>query len=175
MGPIFVILILLAVGFFVGGSIERKHFAELEARSKSTSSLVTQLKSFPYHAEVSTKVPEALYAEVVISSDYLKTLLAGLRNIFGGQVNSFQSLLIRARKEALQRLVEEAEAKGFNAICNVRLETAQIGGGTKKGVMMVAIQATATAYEANAPTATSTPATPPAIPGIGPDSPAYNV
>lgn len=175
MGTIIVIivtLVLLALGFFVGGSVERKHFASLKSREQATSSLVTQIKSFPFQAGVGSKVPEALYAEVVISSDYLKTFLAGLRNIFGGEVNSFQSLLIRARREALQRLVEQAEAKGFNAICNARLETAQIGGGSKKGVMMVAIQATATAYEANAPTGSTTSATPPSI---LPDSPAYHV
>jgi uncharacterized protein YbjQ (UPF0145 family) len=85
--------------------------------------------------------------EVVIASDYLKSFLAKLRNIFGGEVRSFETLLERARREALLRIIEEAQSNGYNAICNLRMDTAEIGGNLdKKGAAMATILASATAY-----------------------------
>jgi uncharacterized protein YbjQ (UPF0145 family) len=88
-----------------------------------------------------------IVGESVIATDYLKTFLAGLRKIFGGELRSYQSLLVRARREALQRVVEEARRSGYNAICNVRLDGADVGGNSKRRrVAMVCILASATAY-----------------------------
>ena len=71
-----------------------------------------------------------IIAESVIGSDYLKSFLAKLRNIFGGEVRSFEIMVQRSRREALQRLVAQAREIGCNAVINVRMETADIGGGT---------------------------------------------
>ena len=139
-------LILFSLGFFVGGRNERRHFLNLEEREAQSNVIVSQVKSFPF-AIASEKAPQIVIAEVVIGSDYLKTFFAGIRNIFGGEVQSFQTLLTRSRREALLRLSEQAEAQGFNAICNVRFDTADIGGGQKK-VHMSAVLASATAYMA---------------------------
>jgi uncharacterized protein YbjQ (UPF0145 family) len=90
-------------------------------------------------------------AEAVIASDYLKTFLAGLRNIFGGEVGSYVTLATRARREALVRMMEQAHAQGYDALCNVRMDPADIGGNTaRRGVPMVAILASGTAYSRSA-------------------------
>ncbi len=90
-----------------------------------------------------------IVGEAVIATDYLKSFLAKLRNIFGGRVGSYQSLMVRARREALLRIVEEAKRQGYNAVCNVRMQTADVGGNsTMRRVAMVAILASATAYTA---------------------------
>jgi len=147
MTAIIITVILLAIGFTFGGLAERRHNASLDEREQRLREAVmmTQLKSFPL-VDVNGKEPELLTAECVISSDYLKTFFAGIRKIFGGEMRSFQTILERARREVMVQLAEEAQARGFNAICNVRLETAQIGG-KQKGVMMAAIQAAATGYD----------------------------
>ena len=94
--------------------------------------------------------PQMYVAEVVIATDYLKTFLAGLRKFFGGEIRSYQTLLVRARREATLRILEQARQQGYNAICNLRLENADIGGNNNaKGVAMVAILASATAYRAS--------------------------
>jgi uncharacterized protein YbjQ (UPF0145 family) len=92
-------------------------------------------------------------AETVIATDYLKSFVASIRRLFGGEVRSYHSLLARARRETTQRLVEQAQAMGHNAICNLRLVTADVGGSTasKKGAAMVAILGSATAYTYRAP------------------------
>lgn len=55
--------------------------------------------------------------------------LAGLRNIIGGEVGSYTELLVEARDEATQRLIEEAEKKGADGIVCVRYNTSSVMGG----------------------------------------------
>ena len=144
----FVVLIL--VGLFVGGARERKHLADLTLREQHCSDMLqTQTKGY-LAAEASDMPPQMYVAEVVIATDYLKTFLAGLRKFFGGEIRSYQTLLVRARREATLRILEQARQQGYNAICNLRLENADIGGNNNaKGVAMVAILASATAYRAS--------------------------
>lgn len=58
-----------------------------------------------------------------------KDLLAGLRNIVGGEIKEYTDLMNDARKRAVKRMVDEAEAKGANAIVNIRFMTAQVAQG----------------------------------------------
>jgi len=149
--PLVMMLGFLSLGLFVGGYIERKHFADLDRREEATRNmLVTQIKTYP--AMGFEKQPTFLCSEVVISSDYLKTFLSSIRKFFGGELKSFRTILERARREALLRLKEDARRQGYDAICNVRLETAAIAGkgaGSKNKVMMASIIATGTAYTSN--------------------------
>jgi uncharacterized protein YbjQ (UPF0145 family) len=146
---------LLALGYFAGGYHERQHIASLDAREAALRHMVvTQLRSYPGWIP-DTSPPRLIVAEAVIGTDFLKTFLASLRNLIGGEVRSFQSLMERARREATLRLLEEADAAGYNAICNLRLDSADIGGNAatsgKKGMVMAAILASATAYHATRP------------------------
>jgi uncharacterized protein YbjQ (UPF0145 family) len=144
----FAILVgLLALGLLAGGYAERKHFRELEAREAANGDfLITQLKTFP-GARIGTTPPTIVHGEVVIASDYLKSFLSRLRKIFGGELRSYNSLLVRARREVLQQLVERARENGYDSICNVRLDTVDVAGTSKRrGAAMVAMLASATAY-----------------------------
>ena len=122
--------------------------------------LVTQIKSFPGYIPGANS-PQVIFAEVVIASDYLKTFLASIRGVFGGEVGSYHAMLDRARREATQRIVEQARRQGYNAVCNLRLETADIRGNSvtqgKKRMVMAAILASGTAYNAEAPHVASQP------------------
>ncbi len=146
-------LFLTALGFFVGGYLERRHVRSLDEREGGNAGfLITQLKSYP-SAVAGGSPPTMLCGEAVISSDYLKTFMAKMRRIFGGEIKSYQSLLIRARREALQRLVETARAAGYNAVCNVRYVSTDISGASKRRskVVMVTILASGTAYHCRLP------------------------
>ena len=140
----------ILLGLFAGRYTERKHLRSLEAREGALADmLVTDLKSFPGGAAASP-TPELLVGEASIASDYLKTLLASLRNLIGGEVRSFETLQLRARREAILRVMEQAHAKGFNSIGNLRLETADIAGNIttnqKRKLVVVSVIASATAY-----------------------------
>jgi len=54
---------------------------------------------------------------------------AGLKNIVGGELKGYTKLLEGARKEALERMVKQAEQLGANAVVNVRFATSTITQG----------------------------------------------
>ena len=55
-----------------------------------------------------------------------KDIMAGLRQIVGGELKEYTEMLTEARQEATQRMVEEAESLGANGIINVRFTTSQV-------------------------------------------------
>ena len=143
-----IFVILIALGFFIGGHTERSHYRRLDEREEANRGfIVTQLKTYPGGA--ATDLPPQLFlGEAVIASDYLKTFLSKIRKFFGGELRSYHSLLERARREALLRIIDQAKLAGYDTACNLRYETADIGGATnpKKTVVTVAVIASATAY-----------------------------
>jgi uncharacterized protein YbjQ (UPF0145 family) len=142
-------LFLLLLGWLCGSFAERTHFQSLRGRETLFRKMrITQLKSFPGLSPTSAR-STLVTAEVVIASDYLKSFVAGLRKIIGGEMRSYLSLIERARREAVLRLAERARAEGYNAVCNIRMETSDIGGVSKGGKMaMVTLIASGTAYDA---------------------------
>ncbi|MCW5623309.1 MAG: YbjQ family protein [Burkholderiales bacterium] len=58
-----------------------------------------------------------------------KDILAGLKNIVGGELKGYTELLQEAREEATNRMVEQAKAVGANAVLNVRYGTSSITQG----------------------------------------------
>ncbi len=58
-----------------------------------------------------------------------RDLMAGLKNIFGGELKGYTELLTESREEALQRMIAQAESIGANAVVNVRLSTSSIAAG----------------------------------------------
>lgn len=58
-----------------------------------------------------------------------RDIMASLKNIVGGELEGYTELLAEARREAIERMVFEAEALGADAVVNVRLSTASITGG----------------------------------------------
>jgi uncharacterized protein YbjQ (UPF0145 family) len=121
-------LTLLVVTYFVGGAVERRHYQSIHEREARWRSLPAVNFRTPPSAWVVVD-SELITGSVVISVDYFKRFLAGLRMIFGGQVKSYETLLDRARREALLRLKRVAIQQGYHAIINVRLETTRMANG----------------------------------------------
>jgi len=118
-------LALLVLAYFTGAAVERRHYASIRERELRWRSVpAITFRSVP----PSWKVTECtlITGSVVISVDYFKRFLAGLRAIFGGRIKAYESLLDRARREALLRLKEKAVERGYHAIINVRLETCRM-------------------------------------------------
>lgn len=55
-----------------------------------------------------------------------KDILAALKNVVGGEIEEFTKLMAEAREQALDRMVEQAEALGANAVIGVRFTTSFI-------------------------------------------------
>ena len=58
-----------------------------------------------------------------------RDILAGLKNIVGGELKAYTELLQESREEAVERMVKQAQAIGANAVLNVRFATSSITQG----------------------------------------------
>lgn len=61
-----------------------------------------------------------------------RDIMAGLKNIVGGELKGYTELLTEARTEAVRRMEAEAQAVGANAVVNVRLATSSITPGASE-------------------------------------------
>ena len=142
MDQLLVSAFLLALGFVSGKSIEYFHYQDLAKRERRHRRLLA-LSTRRVPADWRVEDAMLFTGSVVISIDYWKRFAAGIRQLFGGNVRSFETLFERARREAVLRLKEAAAAKGCDALIGVRLESAELvnqranGKGTA-GVELIA-------------------------------------
>jgi uncharacterized protein YbjQ (UPF0145 family) len=61
-----------------------------------------------------------------------RDLMAGLKNLVGGELNGYTELLEDARREAKERMIAQAKELGANAVVNVRFNTSSIAQGASE-------------------------------------------
>ena len=145
MSDIIIFLVLLALGYFFVSAAEAKHYKSIKKRELKFLRIPTTNKKFPMRSD--EVVNSALVqGSVVVSVDYFKRIYASVINIFGGKVVPYESLLDRARREAVLRLKESAPTA--DEFMNLRIETASITKNTKSvGSIEVFAYATAIYYK----------------------------
>jgi len=74
-----------------------------------------------------TDIKGQVFGVVVRSRGLGGNIVAGLRSIVGGEIHEYTSLLEDTRKEAIDRLVKNAQAMGANAIVMMRFDSSEIG------------------------------------------------
>lgn len=149
------VVVLLIVGLSAGRIAERRHLKRLAVDEAAfvTPLLMTDLRSYPMCGTSHTSeadAPALVSGEAVISSDSFKTFIAALKKIIGGELRTLETLMSRARREAIVRMARQAHSLGYDAVCNVRIESADLGGSgvsEKKAVTMVCVVASGTAYK----------------------------
>jgi uncharacterized protein YbjQ (UPF0145 family) len=125
MFELVVFLMLLISGFLFGRLAEKRHFTSILRREKETLKVpVMTIKTVP--AQLTQCRIFLVSGNVVISIDFFKKFLSGLKGMIGGRLTSYESLLDRARREAVLRMKESAILSGGKIIVNVRIETASI-------------------------------------------------
>lgn len=139
----------IILGYFCGRIAEKRHYDSIHAREKAWLHLPTTAGRFPVTAGQVARC-ELVSAGTVVSVDYFKRAAAGLRTVIGGPVKSHESLLDRAKREAVLRLKERCA--GAHEIVNLRLETAPLSTATSGGIGAVEVFAYGTAlYFADPP------------------------
>lgn len=58
-----------------------------------------------------------------------RDIAAGLKNLVGGELKGYTELLTEARREAVERMMAQAEQLGANAVLNVRFSTSAVTAG----------------------------------------------
>lgn len=61
-----------------------------------------------------------------------RDIFAGLRNIVGGEIDEYTKLLAQSREQAMERMVNEAQKMGADAIINVRFTTSMVMQATSE-------------------------------------------
>ena len=61
-----------------------------------------------------------------------RDLMAGVKNVFGGELKGYTELLTESRKEATARMIEQAQSIGANAVINVRFSTSSVTAGASE-------------------------------------------
>lgn len=146
MSPdLIVFLSLLVIGYLVGSYLERRHYKDIEGREKALIHQATVPSEIIPGGQYET-IGMAM-GSVVISVDYFKRFVAGLRNLFGGRVGAYETLIDRARREAVLRMKEAyPQADMF---LHVRIDTSAVGSQhlSKRGVACLEVCAYSTAVK----------------------------
>jgi uncharacterized protein YbjQ (UPF0145 family) len=146
MVDLIVLATLLALGYAFGRHFEKQHYKSIikhEAELRHIAAIASRIPPVPQLADD----PLLVTGSVVISVDYFKRFLAALRTLVGGKVVSYESLLDRARREAILRMKEQAGRLGANQVFNIKLETASISQNARGNIGSVEVLAYGTALK----------------------------
>ncbi|MCZ6828653.1 MAG: YbjQ family protein [Gammaproteobacteria bacterium] len=61
-----------------------------------------------------------------------RDIMAGFKNLVGGELKGYTELLTESREEATQRMIEQARSLGANAVLNVRFSTSSVTAGASE-------------------------------------------
>ena len=92
-----------------------------------------------------TEYKGIVFGEVVTGVNFVKDLMAGLSNFFGGRSKSYEGELVAAREQALQELEQRALECGANAVVSYKMDYEMLG--SNNGMMMITVSGTAVCFE----------------------------
>jgi len=143
MFNLYILIGLLLLGYGFGKLNEKNHYRSINKREKTFINLATTSSKFTLGSQHNISNHELVTGHVVISVDYFKRLLASLRNFFGGSIQAYETLLDRARREAILRMKENC--KNADEIINLSIETSSISKGKRNTIGSVEVLAYGTA------------------------------
>ena len=104
-------VLLIVIGFVMGRSNEQRHYRELAALEATLGDIAVSNERAT--AELGAFESGMLVVgSVVIAEDYFKRVAAALKSVLGGNLQSYETLLERGRREAIVRMKEEARRRG---------------------------------------------------------------
>ncbi|MCF8067540.1 MAG: heavy metal-binding domain-containing protein [Desulfobacterales bacterium] len=140
MEQLILFVVLVVSGYMVGTFLEKRHYRSIEKRETD----LIRLPVVTLEEDVIDETKKIRYAvlakgNAVISIDYFKRFLSSLQNIFGGNVTAYQTLVDRARREAVLRMIEQAPPSDI--ITNARIETSAIGQSANRRKSVGSVEA----------------------------------
>ena len=143
---ILAIIVFLMLGYGFGQLAEKRHYRSIKKRENQFKDiLVFSAKTPPHHWQIESSI--MVQGSVVISVDYFKRFLFSLRNIFGGRVEAYESLIDRGRREAVLRMKEQAAKNSSQSIFNIKFETSSVSRGVSSALGSVEVFAYGTAIK----------------------------
>ena len=116
----------------------RKYLSEQEAYFRERIPM-TNLKRFP---DANCSSSSLVTGAAVIAGNYFISFVSMFKHLFGGELKGYTGMCADARRLAIVRMLQDAEAIGANAVCNVRFETSTINSAEQRqktaGVELIA-------------------------------------
>lgn len=122
---IVITLILIGVGFYCGKRTENRHFHELSTQEQALSHIIVSTErriTLDQHGKL-------VMGSVVLAQDHFKHYFGIILSVLGKNLTTHETILQRARREALLRAKIQAHAQGAHHIYGLRFETTNIGNG----------------------------------------------
>lgn len=138
MTDLIVFLVLLSLGYGFGRVAESRHYASIKKREDEYRKLLLIASKHP-PADMPACETRLVSGSIVVSIDYFKRFMSGLRSLVGGRMKSFETLLDRGRREAILRMKEDANSMGATMIFNTKIETSSISKGRKNTIGSVEV------------------------------------
>ena len=146
MLDLIIFLVLLGLGYFIGQWNEQRHYRSIRLRERQYAKVLAFATRYP--PDVAREQACVLVTgSVVVGSDYFKQFVSGLKTLIGGRLTSYESLLDRARREAMLRMKDQALRLGSQLVINVKVESTNIGGGHGQSMPIVQVIAYGTALK----------------------------
>lgn len=133
---ILIFILLLGFGYLFGMLAEKRHYKSIFKRELQLNQLPAIASRYPPDDQAYEQ--HLVTGSVVVASDYFKSFLASLINLFGGSIISYETLLDRARREAILRMKEQAKELKSASIFNIKYVTATIGNGRTGSIEVLA-------------------------------------
>jgi uncharacterized protein YbjQ (UPF0145 family) len=89
--------------------------------------IVVNTETVPGYAV--TEVKGLVQGNTIRAKNIGRDIGAGLKNLVGGELRGYTDLLTESRREALQRMLSQADELGANAVVNVRFTTSSVAAG----------------------------------------------
>ena len=125
--------VISGIGTAVYQPKKKQELLQREQAFAKTSDVLSTLRKPLSGKEV--KEYQLLMTNVVMSPSWIQILVGWFLSLFGGEINVFTKVVDWSRREAQQRLREQAAASGYDEVINVRLETttlSKLKGGKDK-------------------------------------------
>lgn len=128
MLDLIILAVALVVTYITGSQIEKKHFRSVMEREKASRPIPYVTDSYEaYSDQHNVREVKLICGSCVVGADFFKVWVSNLKSLFGGTLTTFESLLDRARREAILRM--KAQGEKADMIVKTRMETTEISPG----------------------------------------------
>ena len=116
---LYVLAGMLLFGLVFGSRAEKKHYKSIRLRETDLAWLAVRCDEFVTEGNQEAWM---VTASVVVANDYFKNYIARIKNVFGGRLTSYESLMDRARREVVLRIKERALERGAKEVIGLDLQ-----------------------------------------------------
>lgn len=122
-------LVLVAIGWYFGTRAERGHLKSLIIDEQKYQHI--QVSSERFYEPKGINESILVVGSVVIAQDKFKQAVAAILSLFGKNLTVYETLLDRARREAVLRAKRQANDAGCHALYGLRFEMTEVQGGVE--------------------------------------------